>query len=194
MQDIVNTKKTVRHPEVICTKVNCIDNTCSDRHPKPCKHWETGSCKFGVSCEFTHDKNVEKEQKETEDYKENSYVNKTEGIKNEDNYVDYDNIDSDDDSNDGTENKFKCQQCQFSSNIKSIVTKHVKSEHHVSCDKCDFKTSNKMHLNMHLKACHKKIELNKVNEQKKRKLTDDIPSSRKKTKNNVVSKKVRVKC
>ena len=35
---------------------------------------------------------------------------------------------------------------------------------------------------MHLKACHKKIELNKVNEQKKRKLTDDIPSSRKKQK------------
>ena len=47
---------------------------------------------------------------------------------------------------------------------------------------------------MHVKACHKKNELTKVNELKKRKLTDDVPSSRKKTKNNVVSKKVKVKC
>ena len=47
---------------------------------------------------------------------------------------------------------------------------------------------------MHVKACHKKSEVNEVNELKKRKLTDDIPSSRKKTKKNVVSKKVRAKC
>ena len=95
--------------------------------------------------------------KKTKDYKENDYVNKTEGIRNDENYVDYDNIDSDDDSYDDTENKFKCQQCEFRSNMKSNVTKHVKSEHSISCDKCDFKTSNKMHLNMHVKACHKKL-------------------------------------
>ena len=68
MQDTVNLK---RHPEIICKKDNCIDKTCSDRHPKPCKHFKTGSCKFGVSCEFTHEKSVEMEQKETEDFKEN---------------------------------------------------------------------------------------------------------------------------
>ena len=48
-----------------------------------------------------------------------------------------------------------------------------------------------MHLKTHKKACHKNNELNKL----KRKSNDDIPSSRKKTKNNVVSKKVKkVKC
>ena len=64
-----------------------------------------------------------------------------------------------------------------------------------SCDKCDFETSNKMHLKMHVKSCHKKNVIMKAIEPKKRKSTDDIPTSRKKTKNNVVSKKVkRVKC
>ena len=66
----------------------------------------------------------------------------------------------------------------------------MKSEHNNTCDKCDFSTSNKMHLKMHIKACHKKNDTNK-----KRKLTDEIVSSTKKTKNNVVSKKVkRIKC
>ena len=48
---------------------------------------------------------------------------------------------------------------------------------------------------MHIKACHKKTVLNKVNATKKRKSNDEIPTSRKKTKRNVVSKKVKkVKC
>ena len=44
---------------------------------------------------------------------------------------------------------------------------------------------------MHVKSCHTKNELIKVNEPKKRKATEVIPSSRKKTKSNVVSKKVK---
>ena len=44
---------------------------------------------------------------------------------------------------------------------------------------------------MHEKSCHKQIEvINNDNVSKKRKSTDDIPSSRKKTKNDAVSKKV----
>ena len=180
----------LRHPDIICKKDNCIDKTCSYRHPKPCKHWKTGSCKFGVSCEFTHDKHVQMEQKETEDFQDNNSDNKKDGIKNDDNYVDYDNIDSDDDSNDET-NKFKSQQCEYTSDIKSNLTKHIKSEHNYSCEECNFKTSNKMHLKMHVKSCHKKNDLIKVNKPKKRKSTEVIASSRKKTKNNVVSKKVK---
>ena len=46
---------------------------------------------------------------------------------------------------------------------------------------------------MHVKSCHKKNVIVKAIEPKKRKSTDDVPTSRKKT--NVVSKKViRVKC
>ena len=48
-----------------------------------------------------------------------------------------------------------------------------------------------MHLKMHIKACHKKNEIKKVNDTKKRKSMDDIASSRKKTKNGIVSKKVK---
>ena len=76
--------------------------------------------------------------------------------------------------------------------MKSKLIKHIESEHTHSCDKCDFVTSNKMHLKMHVKSCHKKNQLNKVNEPKKRKSTEEIQHSRKKTKNNVVSKKVKM--
>ena len=185
----------MRHPAVICNKDNCVDKKCSARHPKPCKLWKMGSCKFGESCEFKHDKNIEREQKKTEDSEEHYLNNKTEGsMKIDEEYVDYDNIDSDDDSEE-TDVKFKCQQCKFSSNTKSNLTKHIKSEHINACDKWNFKTSSTMHLKMHVNACHKKIEQNKVNEPKKRKSTEDNPSSMKKTKTNVVSKKVkRVKC
>ena len=48
-----------------------------------------------------------------------------------------------------------------------------------------------MHLKLHVKACHKKNEQNKLDETKKRKTSEDIPASRKKTKTNVVSKKVK---
>ena len=51
------------------------------------------------------------------------------------------------------------------------------------------------YIKLHVKSCHKKNELIKVNEPKKRKSTEVIASSRKNTKNNVVFKKVkRVKC
>ena len=182
----------LRHPDVICNKDNCSDKTCLDRHPKPCKHWKTGFCKFEEACEFTHDKHVVRDQNKTEDSKEPESDNKTEStIKKSDNYVDYDNIDSDDDSFEETDAKFKCQQCKFSSNTQSNITKHIKSDHKYDCDKCDFETSNKMHLKMHVKAFHKNINMNKVNGPKKRKTTEDIPSSRKKTKTNVVAKKVK---
>ena len=101
-------------------------------------------------------------------------------INNDDNYVDYDNIDSDDDSGEETDDKFKCQQCELSYHTKSNLTNHIKSDHNNACDKCEFETSNKMHLKLHVKACHKKNELSKLNVPKKRKSTEDIPSSRKK--------------
>ena len=104
--------------------------------------------------------------------------NKTEVIiQTDDKYVDYDNIDSDDDSYDETNENFKCQQCQYTCNVKNNLKKHVESEHKSSCDKCDFITSNEMLLKMHIRAYHKK---NEVNKPKKRK-----------SKTNVVSKKVK---
>ena len=138
----------MRHPEIIFKTDNCIDKTCSDRHPKPCKHFKTGSCKFRVSCEFTHEKSVEMEQKETEDVKEDNLDSKTEGTnKNEDNYVDYDKINSDGENRVETYDTVECQQWDYTPITKGNLTKHEKGDilpeniclvgKGTSCMKCD---------------------------------------------------------
>ena len=131
-------------------------------------------CKFSNLCKFKHPTLVNQNKDDSEQKVTNF---------NYDNYVDYDNIDSDDDSEDEMEKK-----CDYKFNMAGNLTKHVKSEHSHSCEQCNFKTSNKMHV----KACHNKNELYKVKLSKKRKSMEDNPSSRKKTKRNVVSKKVLV--
>ena len=70
-----------------------------------------------------------------------------------------------------------CDQCDYTSHVKSSLTRHVKTSHNNSCDQCDFVTTNKMHLKMHIKACHKKTLNNTANDTKKRKPTDEISSS-----------------
>ena len=168
------------HPKAICIEEQCSNKECEKRHPNICKNWQKGSCKF-TNCEFKHPTVVN----QINDDSEKKIVDIT---INDENFVDYDNIDSDDDSE--IDDNFKCQECDFTSNIERNLKKHVKSEHNNTCDKCNFSTSNKMHLKMHIKACHKKNDTNK-----KRKLTNEIVSSTKKTKNNAVSKKVkRIKC
>ena len=34
------------HPEVICSEAICLEKSCKKRHPKPCKKFAIGSCKF----------------------------------------------------------------------------------------------------------------------------------------------------
>ena len=106
-------------------------------------------------------------------------------------YIDYDNLDSDDDEM-VDEATFSCDQCEYSSRTKSSLTRHVKTTHDNACEECDFMTTNRMHLKMHVKACHKKNVHIKANDTKKRKPTDEIASSSsgKKKKTNVISKKV----
>ena len=96
-------------------------------------------------------------------------------------YIDYDNLDSDDDEIVDNTKKvktiFSCDQCEDTFHVKSSLTRHLKTVHVNACDQCDFVTTNNMHLKMHVKACHKKNLQNKVNETKKRKSTDEITSS-----------------
>ena len=144
--------------------------------------------KFSNLCEFAHP-TLENQNNDDPEHKMGEVT------KNDDNYVDYDNIDSDDDSDNEIDKKFNCDQCEYTCKMENNLTKHVKSEHNHSCEECKFTTSNKMHLKMHAKACHKKNELNEVKLPKKRKLMEVIPSSRKKSKKTVVSKKVKkVRC
>ena len=173
------------HPQEICSEGQCESKECEKRHPNTCKNWKKGFCKFLEQCEFSHP------ILETQ-VKVDSEQIMGEAIVIDDNYVDYDNLDSDDDdTDDNREIKFNCDQCEYTCKMESNLTKHVKSDHNHSCEQCKFKTSNSMHLKMHVKSCHKKNELNEVNLTKKRKSTEVIPLSRKKTKNNVVSKKVK---
>ena len=122
------------HPKEICIEEKCVDKDCQKRHPNNCKNWEKGECKFTGFCEFKH-LNVENKSEDV-------------AVQNlDDAFVDYDNINSDEDE---------------------FENKNEKSE---SCDKCDFITTNKMHLKLHDKSCHKKVM--KINESVKN--NEDYP-------------------
>ena len=121
------------HPTVICTELNCKEKECSQRHPKNCKNFLKGSCKFGELCEFIH---------HDESTQHVNIVVTNETIENFDTstYVDYDNIDSDDDQSDEHTKTnvidkkkesvvFSCNECDKAFHLKSILTKHVKTVH-----------------------------------------------------------------
>ena len=97
-----------------------------------------------------------------------------ESEKKNETFVDHDNFDSDDDENEMTK-KYSCDQCDYSSEIKGNMTKHIKNVHKkdsskvlkrkresnqmssskktkegtFSCDKCQFKTNTKKSLTKH---------------------------------------------
>ena len=66
---------------------------------------------------------------------EKSYYKKVETInesdvKNDDNFVDYDNLNSVDDIDDNIKtNTFLCDICQYTSNVKSSLRKHIQNDH-----------------------------------------------------------------
>ena len=172
------------------------------RHIRDCTNFTKGSCKFQNSCAYKHDSNKIIKESENETISEK--------LNDDSDYIDYDNLNSDDDEIDentkNVETTFSCDQCDYTSNVKSSLTKHVKTSHENSCEQCDFTTTNKMHLNMHVRACHKKNLHtkanitknlhNKTNITQKRKSTDEIVSSSsgKRKKRNVISKKVKRVC
>ena len=102
---------------------------------------------------------------ESEKYNEEFPVQQT------DNFIDHDNFDSDDDEDEITK-KYSCDQCEYSSDVKGNITKHIKNIHKkdiskllkrkresdsipsskktkegsFSCDECEFKTNTKQEL------------------------------------------------
>ena len=171
------------HPENICIESKCADKICKKRHPRTCRNWKKGLCRFSDLCEFLHEEKEEMVSVNSEENKNTIKQDDTmiEKLNDSSDYIDYDNLDSDDDeiveNTKNVKTKFSCDQCEDTFHVKSGLTRHLKTVHVNACDQCDFVTTNTMHLKMHVKACHKKNLQNKVNETKKRKSTDEITSS-----------------
>ena len=53
---------------------------------------------------------------------------------------------------------YQCHLCNFSSELKSCLTKHIKKEHEkppkLQCTKCDYSTTKKSNLNRHFNYVH----------------------------------------
>ena len=56
---------------------------------------------------------------------------------------------------------YPCDQCDYKSQHKGSVVRHLKSKHEgvkYPCDQCDYKTTNKRNLLRHLKSKHEGVK------------------------------------
>merc|ERR1712150_64588 len=64
--------------------------------------------------------------------------------------------------NEGTKKEFQCQECQYSSSIKTNLASHIKGVHKkikdFQCQQCEYVSSHKANLNTHVKVVHNKIK------------------------------------
>ena len=51
------TAKRRRNAKEVCKKRSCKVSKCLYQHPKPCKFFESGNCRF-KACKYDHTKNV----------------------------------------------------------------------------------------------------------------------------------------
>ena len=47
------------HPSGVCTEKVCNVSNCLKRHPQPCRYYQAGNCRFGVSCKYDHKIQIE---------------------------------------------------------------------------------------------------------------------------------------
>ena len=174
-----------QHPEEICNQDKCDYKTCNKRHPKICKHWTNGSSKFQDLCEFLHEPKttVESAKSKNDAHSKVESIPIVDKIEDDSEYIDYDNVDSELDSDDDeshedikkVETIFSCDICDYTSQGKNNLTKHIKMSHKndqagtlkrkrdstnlpvskkskedkFSCEECKFKTSTKKSLKKH---------------------------------------------
>ena len=81
-----------------------------------------------------------------------------------DKFVDSCDLDDDSDMNDkpiyiGEKDDFSCDKCDYTSNCKRSLNKHVKTIHKNACEECDYTASDNKHLKTHVKLSHQKDEI-----------------------------------
>ena len=175
-------------------------NSCEYKHDADKKHTktQTNNTKTKISLDNSSSKEVEDAPHETNeeieailkvnDLENDCNVDSKETDRPVDDIIEkYENIGDDNDSavsldtNKIASFKFACDKCNFKSQGKRSLNKHMKEVHIVyhKCDKCEHNATSDHYLKLHVKSHHKDVE-SEIS--KKRKITNDDLPSRKKTK------------
>ena len=100
-----------------------------------------------------------------------------------------------------TNQKISCENCDYVSKSKHGLRKHMQSVHQgLSCDQCNFNAVTKTDLKLHVETSHKIDEVQKedleVKQVKtiKRKYEHDNLPTRKKSKDDSISKNIEISC
>ena len=123
-----------QHVHQVCSIQNCNNKSCRERHPKPCKHFNTvKSCKFGELCAYKHE--LSNDNKAFNDL--TNEVNTLKDIVN------------------SMSNNISRLQAE----IKEIKSSDSTQKSEFSCEKCDYKASSNTVLKRHTTTKHKHISL-----------------------------------
>ena len=137
------------HVHEVCFTSNCKIKSCSQRHPKPCRHFKTEtSCKFGDLCAYKHETSTD--QKNV-----NDLVNKLTVLED-------------------TVNSMNLKIGTLKTEIKNIKNQKVSQTSEFSCDKCDYKVSSNTVLKRHTTNKHKHISLTPEKERSVLKVEDFV--------------------
>ena len=136
------------HPTDLCEQKDCEEKRCPRRHLKQCKNWQKSTCKFGNNCEYKHDP-IMKKANETIVLEINEVDSEVEVNDNDSNSsesaMDIINMESSLQNKNETvfskPNKFTCEKCEYISQTKSNLSKHVKDNHKHTCDECGNKST-----------------------------------------------------
>ena len=123
-----------QHVHQVCSIQNCNIKSCRERHPKPCKHFNTvKSCKFGDLCAYKHE--VSNEKKAVNDL--------TNQVKTLVDIV----------------NSMSNNIARLEAEIKEIKSSDSTQISDFSCEKCNYKASSNTVLKRHTSTKHKHISL-----------------------------------
>ena len=78
-----------------------------------------------------------------------------------------------------TSDEFSCDECDYTSQGKRSLKKHMKNVHMLKhkCDECNFNATSEHYLKLHVQSHHKDAEIK--NPKKRKNSTDDLRSRKK---------------
>ena len=112
----------------------------------------------------------------------------------------FDTLDQEDLNQKQSSEEISCEKCDYVCKSKHSLRKHMQSVHEgLSCDQCNFNALTKIDLKLHVETSHKiddniRKEDLEVKQTIKRKYEHDNLPTRKKSKNDSVSKNIEISC